>query len=71
MSKSPFNTYYGAKNFTGHRPKDWWNHLIKDRQAPAGYPADGMLSSKILGLKNKDSIEAKYGDQWNKMTSAQ
>ena len=55
MSKSPYTNYYG--NFTGERPKDWWNHLIKDRLAPAGYPADGMLSSKILNAGNKNSLK--------------
>jgi hypothetical protein len=53
---------------TGYRPKDWWNNLIKDRLAPAGFPADGMLSSKILGLKHPGSLEEKFGDQWYKMS---
>jgi len=69
MSKNPNNKYYG--NFTGPRPKDWWNHLIKDKQAPAGFPADGMLSSKILNAGGKDKLKQKYGTEWDKLSPDQ
>jgi len=69
MSKNPNNKYYG--NFTGPRPKDWWNHLIKDRQAPAGFPADGMLSSKILNAGGKDKLKQKYGTEWDRLSKDQ
>ena len=69
LSKNPNNQYYGNGTV---KPKDWWNNLIKDRLAPAGFPADGMLSSKILnagGGKNK--LKQKYGTEWDKMSPDQ
>jgi len=45
---------------------------MKDKLAPAGFPTDGMLSSKILnagGGKNK--LKQKYGTEWDKMSSDQ
>lgn len=71
FSKSPFSTYYGAKHLGGKHPKDWWNHLIKDRLADAGYPGDGMLSSKILNAGNKNKLKSKYGDEWDNMSENQ
>ena len=45
--------------------------MIKDKQAPAGYPGDGMLSSKILNAGGKDKLRKKYGDQWDKLSPDQ
>lgn len=69
MSKSPYNQYYG--NFSNDRPKDWWNHLIKDKLAPAGYPVDGMLSNKLLNAGGADSLKKKYGTEWDRLSKDQ
>merc|ERR1712032_1113625 len=42
-----------------------------DKQAPAGFPADGMLSSKILNAGGKDKLKQKYGTEWDKLSPDQ
>ena len=66
-SKSPRTPYSKEGKFpAGKHPKDWWNHLIKDRKASAGYPRDGMDSNDILNVKDtKGKMKLKYGDDWN------
>lgn len=72
MSKSPYTTYYGAKNNSGYVPQDWWNHLHKDKQAPAGFPVDGMLSNNLLnGGYDKKKLIAKYGSEWDNLSADQ
>lgn len=66
-SKSPRTPYGKEGKFpAGKHPKDWWNHLIKDRKASAGYPRDGMDSNDILNVKDtKGKMKLKYGDDWD------
>lgn len=68
-SKSPHTTYFDQKRLGGEpHPKDWWNNLIKDRLADAGYPGDGMMSSKILNAGGKHKMKMKYGEDWDYMS---
>lgn len=65
---SPFTSYYRDGHFGKNHPKDWWNHLLKDKLADAGYPRDGMMSSSILNVGSKKKMREKYGDTWDKMS---
>lgn len=42
--------------------------MIKDRLAPSGYPADGMMSSSILNAGNKGKLKSKFGQDWDYMS---
>ena len=48
--------YYRGLELENQATKDWWNHLIKDK---TGAMSDGMISSKILNVKDK--LKEKYG----------
>lgn len=70
-SKSPKTPYAKEGKYPGKHPKDWWNHLIKDRKASAGYPRDGMDSNDILNVKDsKTKMKMKYGDDWDTFSEA-